>query len=146
MKLLCVLARNFFVTVSLSVFLLLKILAVVLSQGTKRFVALIMLSLTLLSCWLISDKFLLFITFCLLLNIGFQVLCGFQSKTIRDKLIWLLVLTLVSSGWPLPPAFLPGAVVVRCRHSSGDFNSHLKSPPFPQFNFSSALNTSRPPW
>lgn len=95
MKLLCVLARNFFVTVSLSVFLLLKILAVVLSQGTKRFVALIMLSLTLLSCLLISDKFLLFITFCLLLNIGFQMLCGFQSKTIRDKLIWLLVLTLV---------------------------------------------------
>lgn len=89
------LARNFFVTTSLIVFLLMKILAVVLSQGTKRFVALIMLVMTLLSCWLISDKFLLFITFCLLLNIGFQILCNFQAKTIRNKLIWLLVLTLV---------------------------------------------------
>ena len=57
------LARNFFVTTSLIVFLLMKILAVVLAQGTKRFVALIMLVTTLLSCWLISDKFLLFITF-----------------------------------------------------------------------------------
>ncbi len=90
-----VLARNFFVTVSLIVFLLMKILVVVLSQGTKRFVALIMLVMTLLSCWLISDKFLLFMTFCLLLNIGFQMLCNFQAKTIRNKLIWLLVLTLV---------------------------------------------------
>ena len=89
------LARNFFVTTSLIVFLLMKILAVVLSQGTKRFVALIMLVMTLLSCWLMSDKFLLFITFCLLLNIGFQILCNFQAKTIRNKLIWLLVLTLV---------------------------------------------------
>ena len=89
------LARNFFVTTSLIVFLLMKILAVVLSQGTKRFVALIMLVMTLLSCWLISDKFLLFMIFCLLLNIGFQTLCNFQSKTIRKKLIWLLVLTLV---------------------------------------------------
>ena len=89
------LARNFFVTTSLIVFLLMKILAVVLSQGTKRFVALIMLVINLLSCWLISDKFLLFITFCLLLNIGFQILCNFQAKTIRNKLIWLLVLTLV---------------------------------------------------
>ena len=87
--------RNFCVTVSLFVFLFLKIAVVLLVKGQKKLVAFIMLALTIISCWLTADKFLLFLCFCVLLNIGFQVLCDFGGAMIKGKLLTLIIATIV---------------------------------------------------
>ena len=87
--------RNFCVSVSLFIFLFLKIVVVLLVKGQKKLVAFIMLALTIISCWLTADKFLLFLCFCVLLNIGFQVLCDFGGKMIKVEFLVLIIATII---------------------------------------------------
>ena len=68
---------------------------VLLVKGQKKLVAFIMLALTIISCWLTADKFLLFLCFCVLLNIGFQVLCDFGGKMIKVEFLVLIIATII---------------------------------------------------
>lgn len=51
--------------------------------------------LTILSCSLVSEKFLFFVLFCIILYFCFELLCDFPLKTITRKFIVLTVLSFV---------------------------------------------------
>lgn len=85
--------RNVWVTVFFACYTLLKVAVISLSKSGKKIVALLMLLLILLSCFLVADKFLLFLVFCVLLYVSFELLCEFSGGSVRVKLLLLALVT-----------------------------------------------------
>lgn len=87
--------RNLWVSILLSSFLLLKSFVMCLCHSSKKLVTFLMPILTILSCSLVSEKFLFFVLFCIILYFCFELLCDFPLKTITRKFIVLTVLSFV---------------------------------------------------
>lgn len=80
-------SQAFFVGLGLIIFGILKT-AVLLSakNGTKKIVSALTLVMTYFACFMISDKFLLFTIFILLLYFTFDYSCGFSTPVVLVKL------------------------------------------------------------
>lgn len=79
-------SQAFFVGLGLIIFGIIKI-AVLLSakNGTKKTVSALTLAMTYFACFMISDKFLLFAIFILLLYFTFSYSCGFSTLVVFTK-------------------------------------------------------------
>ncbi len=79
--------RNFFVVLFLFLYLFGKIWVIAFSAGkTRKALSVLFIAMTLLSCTLVVDKFLVFILFVLLLFMGFQYSIGLSSRFALRKL------------------------------------------------------------
>lgn len=87
--------RNLWVTIFLSLFILFKTLVMFLCHSSKKFVSFLMPILTILTCFFVSEKFLLFVLFCIILYFCFELLCDFPPKTIIRKLIFLIISSII---------------------------------------------------
>lgn len=88
-------ARNLWVTIFLSSFFLLKFVVIFISKNSKKFVAFLMILLSLLSCWIVADKFLLFILFCLVIYFAFEILCNYSFKIILNKILIIVFFSIL---------------------------------------------------
>lgn len=88
--------QAFFTGIGLIIFGALKI-AVLLSakSGSKKAVSILTLAMTYLACFMLSDKFLLFLIFILLLYFTFDYSCGFSTRVILIKLGILVISAIV---------------------------------------------------
>lgn len=86
--------RNIVVTVSLSVYVLIKLLVILFSKDSNKLVSLLLLILLVLICFLAGNKFLLLIIFTVVLYLTFQIACFMPTKAILRKLLWIVIFTL----------------------------------------------------
>ena len=89
-------AQAFFTGLGLIIFGALKIIILVVAKsGTKKAVSALTLAMTYLACFMLSDKFLLFSIFILLLYLTFDYSCGFSTRVVLTKLGVLVVSAIV---------------------------------------------------
>ena len=87
--------RNFFVILFLFLYLFGKVWVIAFSGGrTKKALSVLFISMTLLSCTLVADKFLIFVLFILLLFMGFQYSLGVTARFARRKFGVIILLAL----------------------------------------------------
>ncbi len=87
--------RNFFVVLFLFLYLFGKMWVIAFSVGkTRKALSVLFIAMTLLSCTLVADKFLVFILFVLLLFMGFQYSVGVGRTFAMRKLGIIVVLAL----------------------------------------------------
>jgi len=80
-------AQMFFVGLGLIIFGVLKAFVLLVAKsGTKKIVSALTLVMTYFACFMISDKFLLFTIFILLLYFTFDYSCGFSTPVVLVKL------------------------------------------------------------
>lgn len=85
--------RNFWITVFMLGFVVLKFLVIVTKKSLSKVATLLLLCLTLLSTYLLSENFLIFVLFSLILYICFEILCNFSRTTIITKCILLVIVS-----------------------------------------------------
>ncbi len=86
--------KNIFISVGLSLYTVFKFLVLLFSKNTSRkIVSAFLITITLLACFLMTSKFLLFIAFCFLIYFAFEFSCGFHIKGIIAKLIIIFILS-----------------------------------------------------
>lgn len=79
-------SQAFFVGLGLIIFGILKIVVLLVAKsGTKKIVSALTLAMTYFACFMISDKFLLFAIFILLLYFTFSYSCGFSTLVVFTK-------------------------------------------------------------
>lgn len=89
-------AQMFFVGLGLIIFGAIKALVLLAAKsGTKKIVSALTLAMTYLACFMISDKFLLFSIFILLLYFTFDYSCGFSTRIVLIKLGVIVVSAIV---------------------------------------------------
>ena len=87
--------QAFFVGLGLIIFGILKIVVLLSAKnGTKKIVSALTLAMTYSACFMISDKFLLFAIFILLLYFTFSYSCGFSSLVVFTKFGVVIVATI----------------------------------------------------
>lgn len=80
-------AQAFFVGLGLIIFGILKIIVLLLAKsGSKKIVSALTLTMTYFACFMMSDKFLLFSIFILLLYLTFDYSCGLSTRAVFIKL------------------------------------------------------------
>ena len=85
--------RNMFVAIGLIFYSIFKLIVLLCSKNSgQKIVSALLLIMTLLACFLVTNKFLLFIAFCLLIYFAFQYSCGIHTKCIFAKLIIICIL------------------------------------------------------
>ena len=89
-------AQMFFVGLALIIFGALKIVVLLIAKsGTKKVVSALILTMTYFACFMMSDKFLLFLIFILLLYLTFDYSCDFSTRTVLIKLGVLVISAIV---------------------------------------------------
>ncbi len=79
-------AQMFFVGLGLVIFGVLKIAVILAAKsGTKKTVSALTLAMIYFACFMVSDKFLLFTIFILLLYFTFSYSCGFSTPVVLTK-------------------------------------------------------------
>lgn len=79
--------QSFTTGIGLIIFTIIKIFILTAARnGTRKAISVLTLAMTLLACFIMSDKFLLFLIFIVLLHIVFEYSCGFPSALVFVKL------------------------------------------------------------
>ncbi len=86
--------KNIVIVIGLAIYTALKIIVLLFSKNTgRKIVSALLVAITLLACFLMTSKFLLFIAFCFLIYLAFEYSCGFHTRGIIAKLIILFILS-----------------------------------------------------
>ncbi|MBQ5471092.1 MAG: hypothetical protein IIT58_03705 [Treponema sp.] len=89
--------RNIVVFSLMGGYIILKALVIGFSKnGRLKIISALLVLLTLLSVVLVSDKFLLFVLFLLLLYICFEFSCGFPWKDISTRIRDIFIITIIA--------------------------------------------------
>lgn len=84
--------QAFFVGLGLVIYGLLKVFVLLSAKnGTRKTVSILTLIMTYFACFMVSDKFLLFTIFILLLYFTFSYSCGFSTPAVLVKLAVVIV-------------------------------------------------------
>ncbi len=85
-------SQAFFVGLGLVIFGVLKIAVLLAAKnGSKKTISALTLAMTYFACFMVSDKFLLFTVFILLLYFTFSYSCGFSTPAVFVKLAVVIV-------------------------------------------------------
>ncbi|MBR4464644.1 MAG: oligosaccharide repeat unit polymerase [Treponema sp.] len=86
--------KNIVIVIGLAIYTVLKMIVLLFSKNTgRKIVSALLVAITLLACFLMTSKFLLFIAFCFLIYLAFEYSCGFHTRGIIAKLIILFILS-----------------------------------------------------
>lgn len=78
--------QSFTTGIGLIIFTIIKIFILTAARnGTRKAISVLTLAMTLLACFIMPDKFLLFLMFVVLLHIVFEYSCGFPSALVFVK-------------------------------------------------------------
>lgn len=86
--------RNLFVTIGIVFFALFKLVTIFKSKAPIKIVPILLLALSLLTCFIVKYHLILFLVFIILLYLAFEFSCSFNWKTIWRKSIIISILFL----------------------------------------------------